>query len=231
MRVLVLQNHEFGPVGLIGERLTLHGLEQVTVHAWQDESVPDEVGSYAGMVVLGGAQSAFDFETWPYLADEAALIRRFAEADRPVLGICLGAQLVARAHGAEVRRHRALEIGYSPIQMTEAAVNDPVFKGAEPSPQMQWHYDTFDLPDGAVLLATNDFCRNQAIRVGRAHYGLQFHSEADPAIIASWLAEGTKEAERAQPGCVDEIHKGMAAHADRAPVFASQLIDAWIGLL
>ena len=231
MQVLVLQNHGIGPSGLVGQRLTRHNVGQVTVHAWDGQEVPDEVGSYAGMVVLGGAQFAGDFETWPYLGDEAALIRRFAEADRPVLGVCLGAQLVARAHGATVRKHHQLEIGYSPLELTADAATDPLFRDLQPLPQMQWHYDTFDVPNTGVLLAKNDLCTNQAIRVGRAHYGVQFHCEADPTIIRGWISDDPGKLERDHPGAIEAIGQGIEDHADDAPRFGSQLIDRWIDLL
>src|SRR5204863_2879167 len=104
------------------------------------------------------------------------------------LGVCLGAQLLAKAVGAEVYRHRQKEIGWYGIELTPEALDDPLFAGL-PSTQtvFQWHGDTFDLPEGAVLLAKGATCRHQAFRLGRAAYGVQFHPEMTLEMVGDWL--------------------------------------------
>ncbi len=115
---------------------------------------------------------------------------RLAMAQRkPVLGICLGAQLIARAAGATVRRNPAKEIGWFGLRFTGAAANDRLFQGLSDETVFHWHGETFDLPDGAELLASSELCRNQAFRIGEEVYGLQFHLEVTPAMIADWCVQ------------------------------------------
>ena len=231
MRILILQNDAHAPAGLVGEQLAVDGADTVVVRADDGERVPTEVGDYDGLLVLGGVQSATDFETWPFLAEEAALMRRFAEADRPTLGICLGAQIMARAHGAAVRKLGDIEIGFSPLRTTKDAADDPLFGGGDPVPQMQWHVDTFDLPQTAVLLSTNDVCRNQAMRIGRAQYGIQFHFEATRRIVGDWIAHYGAELDNERPGAVARLRSELDRFSGRAAVYGRQLVDRWVGLI
>jgi GMP synthase (glutamine-hydrolysing) len=117
------------------------------------------------------------------------LIEEFAALDRPVLGICLGAQLIARAAGARVYRNAVKEIGWAPVYWTDAGRHDGLFTGLDqPENVLHWHGETFDLPAGAEWLAWSDACRHQAFRLGRA-YGVQFHLEVTPAMVADWLGQ------------------------------------------
>lgn len=231
MRILVLQNYPRGPAGLVGQRLADDGAEMVVVNVEQGDSVPSDIGDYDGLLILGGPQSAADFETWPYLADEAALAWQFAEADRPTLGICLGSQIIARAHGAAVRKLGKTEVGFSRLSATAAAVEDPLFKGVDPAPQMQWHSDTFDLPKNAVLLATGETCRNQAMRIGRAQYAMQFHFEATRRIVEDWIAHSGVELEDEEPGAINRLRTELDQFSDRAADYGRQLVDRWVDLV
>ena len=111
------------------------------------------------------------------------------EQRRPILGICLGAQLIARAMGAAVYSNRANEIGWYDLRFTDAAAGDPLFQGLSVETVFHWHGETFDLPPGAELLASSDLCRNQAFRLGDRVYGLQFHLEVTPEMIADWCTQ------------------------------------------
>jgi GMP synthase-like glutamine amidotransferase len=144
----------------------------------------------AGLVVMGGPMNVDETDRYPFLADEVRWIRQALDADLPILGVCLGSQLLAKALGAPVYPNRVKEIGWYEIELTEAGRGDALFNGCEPTEMVfHWHGDTFDLPAGAVQLARGTDCENQAFRYGRAAYGLQFHLEVTPEIIVSWLGE------------------------------------------
>ena len=139
-----------------------------------------------------------EVETYPFLAEEVQRLERAVEARLPVLGVCLGAQLLAKALGARVYPNKTKEIGWYEVELLPGVKDDPLFGGiAKPQAEakskvtvFQWHGDTFDLPPGAVRLARSEQCENQAFRYGRAAYGLQFHLEVTAEIIESWLCEG-----------------------------------------
>lgn len=146
---------------------------------------PDDIGAIAGLVVMGGPMGVHD--DLPWLAPERALLRAAVEAGRPVLGVCLGAQQLAAALGAEVVIGPEPECGVGEVHLTPAALSDPVFGAAPtPLPCVHWHGDTFALPDGAVRLAGNEAYENQAFRVGARAYGLQFHVEVTWGLVAHW---------------------------------------------
>ncbi|MEX2142835.1 MAG: gamma-glutamyl-gamma-aminobutyrate hydrolase family protein [Pirellulales bacterium] len=144
----------------------------------------------AGLVVLGGPMNVDDVDRHPFLADEVGWIQQAVAARLPVLGVCLGSQLLAKALGSDVYPNRVKEIGWYSIDWTPEAADDAIFAGCAASPHVfQWHGDTFDLPRGAALLASSPLCRNQAFRFGDRAYGLQFHIEVTAPIIGQWFNE------------------------------------------
>ena len=146
------------------------------------------------LVVLGGPIGVNDVSDYPFLRDEIALLERRAKSGRPTLGICLGAQLMARALGARVYPAKAKEIGWAPIALSErgraSCLAHLVPKG---EPVLHWHGDTFDLPDGAVRLASTEICSNQAFAWGPAWLALQFHAETTPRGLERWFIGHTVE--------------------------------------
>ncbi|CAA7623309.1 glutamine amidotransferase [Magnetospirillum sp. SS-4] len=139
------------------------------------------------MVVLGGPIGAYEDESYPFLADELKLIEARLKAGRPIVGICLGAQLIARALGARVYPNGGVkEIGWSPLDLTDAG-RASCLAALDAVPVLHWHGDTFDLPDGATLLASTPLTRHQAFSWGRSALGLQFHVEATRHGLERWF--------------------------------------------
>src|SRR5256884_4367538 len=153
-RVLALQQYWDDPAGYLGEILQEHGIEYEVVKV-DEAPLPDPSG-YDAIFALGGPQHANADDKYPYLAQEKKLLRKVVEQDIPYLGICLGGQLLASALGAPVTRHLMTEIGFYEIELTEEGKRDPLFQGFAGSQLVwHWHEDIFDLPRGAVRLATS----------------------------------------------------------------------------
>ena len=161
------------------------GLRVVRTDLGETVPAPAAVEGMAGLVVMGGPMSVHDDLAW--LEDERALLRAAVDSHLPVLGVCLGAQQLAAALGAEVTGGPAPECGIGEVHLTTEAIEDPVFGAAPtPLPCVHWHADTFSLPEGAVRLAFNAAYENQAFRVGERAYGLQFHVEVTASLVAHW---------------------------------------------
>jgi GMP synthase (glutamine-hydrolysing) len=164
------------------------------------EPVPDDLAPDELLVVMGGPMGVGDVgdPRWPFLAPEIALLRKLIARDAPVLGICLGAQLLAAAGGARVYPNTrpgpsgpgpAREVGWGPVDLI-GVEREPVLAGLGARAMvLHWHGDTFDLPPGAVHLASTPVCRHQAFRLGRRQFGFQFHCELEASSIAVWVRE------------------------------------------
>jgi GMP synthase (glutamine-hydrolysing) len=185
-RILTLQHVWENPGGYVNEILQEHGLPYDVVHV-EAEPVPDPA-DYAAIVAFGGPQHVYDDAAYPYFAQEKALIRKAVELDIPYLGICLGGQLLASMLGSSVHRHSVTEIGFFDVAFTEEGKKDPLYAGLPGYQKVfHWHEDVFDLPAGAVQLATNENVKNQAFRYGKRAYGLQYHIEVNPEMMDTWL--------------------------------------------
>ncbi len=232
MRVLVIENYIGTTLGQVGTALDEAGVATDIRRMWNGGAVPPTPEGYAGLVVLGGEQSAVDDAEHPYLPQVAALTRAFAEADKAVLGICLGAQLVARGHGAENILGRPVEFGWRDVMPTAAGRSDPVLAAlGEAAPQFHWHCDTFTLPPGATHLAASAMTEMQAFRIGRAAYGIQFHLEADRELVKHWNREFAELIAEELPGW-PERHAGDAVrHGARADATGLAIARAWVALV
>jgi GMP synthase-like glutamine amidotransferase len=187
MRVLVVQNFDGTGLGQMQTALDEASAEVSVVRCHHGDTFPEDVDSYDGLVVLGGGQNALADDAHPYFPHLISIMRNFAETDRSVLGICLGSQLLARAYDGENIIGGAHEFGWTEVSVLSEGKADPLFTGVDASfPIFQWHDDTFTLPDGAVRLAGSAAVANQAFRIGRAAYGVQFHFEADRPLVETW---------------------------------------------
>lgn len=189
-KLLVFQHVATEPLGHLDPLLRESGVRIRYVNFGREPRGEPDVRRYDGLVVLGGPMNVDQADHLPHLHLEMAAIRDAMALGRPVLGICLGAQLLAQAMGGNVHPNPVPEIGWYRLHTRPAAHEDRLFRHFEHRPNyvFQWHAYTFATPPGAVPLAWTRNCRNQAYRLGDQAWGLQFHLEADSALIERWLA-------------------------------------------
>ncbi len=233
--VIFVTHSEHASSGAVGEAMQRLGLRTATCCPMRGDALPRlEAGHPDGAlatVVFGGPQCLSEIDRYPYLKNELDWVGTQVKAGAPVLGICLGAQMIARAFGAAVGPHPEglKEIGYHPIRPT-AAGRALIADGFH---AYQWHGEGFALPDGAELLATGDLFLNQAFRLGASTYGLQFHPEMTRAMMERWIASegGSKqirERPEAQPA---EIQRGASlAHEAKVHAWLERFLIAWLKL-
>lgn len=186
-RLLVIQHDLDDALNELAPPLVAAGLEIDTWCTWRDEQPPWPLDEFSGVLSLGALASARDEATVPWIRSEVSLLSHALDRGTPILGVCFGAQVLARAAGGHVRRSPVTEIGWFDIDMSAYASTDPVLgKLGTGFPAFQSHYDTFDLPPGAsVLGTTGDLI--EAYRIGDAAWGVQFHIEANPSVVYGWL--------------------------------------------
>ena len=239
-KFLMIVPEATAPAGLIGETLIAEGalydtllpVERHASHAPFDyPGIPSEVGDYAGLLVLGGPMSVHDTDKHPFLSDTMNLIRAFAAEDRPVLGICLGAQIIARTFGGEVYRMERLESCFHTLQVTPEGRRDPVFSalGAEVT-SFQNHFEAVRNVQGAVPLATGGACPVQAFRIGRATYATQFHPEVTIDIVRDWIRKFGTTFTKDEPRLLTDLDRQFAAHFARARSQCQALVRGWMAL-
>jgi GMP synthase (glutamine-hydrolysing) len=187
-KILVVQHVPHEPLGTLDALLRRHKIRIKFVNfARQPDALPDLAG-YDALIVLGGPMNVDEAQRHPHLLTEMRLIEAALRADLPILGICLGAQLLAHVLGAHVGRNGKQELGWHEVRLTLDGACDPALQHLAGGRQVfHWHGDTFAVPQSAVLLAESDLCAHQAFRYGRSAYGLQFHLEADEPVIDRWL--------------------------------------------
>jgi GMP synthase-like glutamine amidotransferase len=217
MRGLVVQYDDDAPSGLIGTWLRERGIEENVHRVLADRDRLADPRDYELVVVLGSEAAAYD-DAVPWLADQLTMLREAAEADVPVLGICFGSQLLARALGGRAMRNVAPEIGWVRVDSDDRELIDE-------GPWMEWHYDTFTAPPGASLIA-HSAAGPQAYTIGRS-LGVQFHPEVTVDIVADWIGDGLDQLARAglEPErLLSETRERDASNRERA----WRLFDAFV---
>jgi GMP synthase (glutamine-hydrolysing) len=228
-RVLVVQHVAIEQPGLIGDVLQRRGVEMTVVRA--DESLQEDAARDArGIVVLGGPMGVYEADRHPRLREEIAMLQRAVAEGKPVLGICLGSQLLAAALGARVYRGPRTELGWFDVTLQPAAREDALLRNAPPRfTALHWHGDVFELPAGARHLASSEQTVHQAFAFGRA-WGLLFHLEASPAQVSAMAGafpEELAEAGTSSDALMVSTHR-FAADAERV---GSAVFDRWADLL
>lgn len=224
-RLLVFQHVAAEPLGTLDPLIRRRGHRIRFKNFERHPDTQPKVDRYRGLIVLGGPMNVEDREHRTHLLTEMRAIEQMLKQDKPVLGICLGAQLLAHVLGAPVRRHEAPEIGWHPLQLTDAGRADPVLAPlGDGAPVFQWHRYAFEVPSGATHLARTEGCEPQAFRHGDNAYGFQFHLEMDEALIERWLSNRAYLDELASHGHATDAEAirahtrqhiaSMQAHAD-----------------
>lgn len=223
-RILSIMHPDGGTSGVLHDGAAAAGHE---IEEWCPALAPEPprpLGGYAALLVLGGEQNVCEQDRYPYLTGEIALLRSWLSAGRPVLGICLGAQLIAEATGGSVVRASEREVGWPDVELTDAGRADPVIGFGEPRfASLQWHTYAVELPPGAQVLARSPVCV-QAFRLGEA-WGLQYHPEVTGEILEGWFADMhdgdgdplTRERDEAA------IRSGLAEHLPGWNAYGSEL--------
>ena len=217
-KILVFQHVPYEPLGTLDPLLKEAGFRIRYVNFGRDATARPNLDGYAALIVLGGPMNCDQIETHPNLAVEVDILREALDRDMSILGICLGAQLLAKALGGRVMPNATREIGWYDVELTEAGAGDPVLSTFAPTQQVfQWHEDGIELPQDVVHLASSPASKVQAFRHGEHAYGLQFHLEVDQPLIERWLtvpgnqAVLTAEQGRIEPDAIREQTRGAIA--------------------
>jgi GMP synthase (glutamine-hydrolysing) len=226
--VYVLQHVGCETLGTIADALPGKGIEARYIRSFDAEPVPKELGDAAGLVVMGGPQSVYEQDKFPFLRDEIRLLEDTLRRERPILGTCLGSQLLAGTLGANVRPGKQKEIGWYDISLTS---NDKLLTGL-PKKFMgfHWHGDIFDLPVGATALASSALTQYQAYRYGKNAYGFLFHMEVTGTQIAEWVTLFADEMHAAGADA-RAILSGAKKHLPELHRLGATVYSRWVELL
>jgi GMP synthase (glutamine-hydrolysing) len=226
--VLCVRNDRDDTLGITVSALTEHGVPVSRLDAFDAEVRWPGLDEISGLVVFGGEMNVDETNRYPYLLTQRELMRSAVDAGLPVLGICLGAQMLARALEARVYRAPIRELGFKPVRLTEAGESDPLLGAFHSGDRVfQWHEDTFELPDGAELLAVGDDVPVQAFRKGPNAWGVQFHFEIDAAGVGAWLRVAEPSLERVWKRSADQVREELRLYLDAQQQRSRQLFSAF----
>jgi len=197
-KIYVLQHHPVETLGTIADALEGAALAWQYVRVYDGQPVPSSMKGAGGLIVMGGPMGVYQTDRYPWLRDEMRLIEDAVKSNLPTLGVCLGAQILAAALGAKVERNpNGKEIGWHPIKLGDSAQHDRLMRGLPATlTPFHWHGDIFDLPPGAVLLASSEKTPCQAFRYGDKAYAFQFHFEVTPDGVAAMADAFAKDLNR-----------------------------------
>ncbi len=234
-RVLVIRHSEIDQPGFFGEVMEQAGIAWEPCDPWQGEPFP-ALEDYDAVLAMGGPQQADEEDLHPWLGPEKALLREAVAEGMPVLGVCLGCQLLADAHGGTVEPLAEAEVGIVDFALTEAGRADPLFAGLPRAPlTMQWHLNAVTaLPGQAVLLATSEACAVQAYRLAPTAYGVQFHMEVDAALVQATelFPEYVAALEREQgQGAFARMVADATREEETLRANGSRLFENFVGLM
>ncbi|MBI2539022.1 MAG: GMP synthase [Deltaproteobacteria bacterium] len=227
--VLIFQHTPEEGMGIFAQVLEREGLNCRCLRLYEGELPDESWEEIAALVVLGGPMSVDEEERYPFLRWEKTILRTALKQDVALLGVCLGAQLIAAAGGAQVHRGNFKEIGWYPVSMTLEGEMDPLL-GHLPNKAIvfQWHGDTFDLPRGAQRLASSPYYDNQAFRMGRNVYGLQFHLEVTPAMIERWMDQNWKELAQVPYISPDKIRADTQSYSPALKYYGERFFQEFV---
>jgi len=233
MRALVLQHIACEPPGEYEDVLVDRGVKIHRVELDEGEPLPG-TGDFDVIVAMGGPMSVNDDGELPWLTEEKRLIGEAVRAGVPYWGVCLGVQLLAASLGAPVYPGPEPEVGLSTVSLTDEARADPVFRGLPRELlTLQWHGDTFDLPEGATLLAGSAVCPNQAFRWGRTAYGVQFHLEVSADLASEWAAVPAyaEYLDRVLgPGALPRLVKDLSEREKEITAHGRRMFERWLDI-
>jgi len=230
MKPVVIFRHALTEgAGYLGAFLTAKNIPWQMVRIDQGDCLPDSMDPYSGMVLMGGPMSVND--DLPWIAPLLALIVDAIDRDIPVLGHCLGGQLISKALGATVGKNPVKEIGWGPVTVTKNAAAEKWFAGLDQFEAFHWHGETFDLPEGAAHLLASAHCQNQAYAIGK-HLAFQCHIEMTCEMVKVWCDVGSEEVQAflSSPGVqsVSEMQEALAAKIERLNRVSQGVYELWM---
>ena len=230
-KVWVLQHTPPETLGTIADALAAREVVSHYVRPFLKEKIPAGMEEAVGLVVMGGPMGVRDVEQMPFLRDEMRLIEDALKQKKPVLGVCLGSQMLASVLGAQVTRGKKKEIGWFPVRLAEHAAKDHLWHGLEPAfVAYHWHGDVFDLPKGAVSLASSEMTEHQAFGYGDNAYGLLFHMEVTENMVREMIRHFSDELQRENLDGGWLMQK-WETHAPRLEKIGQVVFRRWAGLL